>query len=248
MVGDVKENDVMSQLKFMDRLPKKDIELPVLPEAPQVEKTKIYVVNIPHAAQTEFRVGYVTNMKYDATGDFYKAALANYNLGGGFNGRLNIRLREDKGWTYGARSGFTGDKYSGTFYFSSGIRANATDSALAELLAILKNYNTSGPDEKEVAFMKNSIGQSDARNYETGRQKASFVSRILMYGLPANFVEQQTKILNSITTSQIDQLAKKYFDINKMNILLVGDKELFEPGLKDFGYEIVELDANGNKL
>ncbi|MEO9146419.1 MAG: pitrilysin family protein [Ginsengibacter sp.] len=248
VVGDVKENNVLSQLKFMNRLPKKNVVLPVLPEAPKVEKTNIYVVNIPHAAQTEFRVGYVTNMKYDATGDFYKAGLANYNLGGGFNGRLNIRLREDKGWTYGARSGFTGDKYSGTFYFSSGIRANATDSALAELLTILKNYNTAGPNENEVAFMKSSIGQSDARNYETGGQKANFVSRILIYNLPANFVDQQTKILNSITKSQIDQLAKKYFDINKMNILLVGDKDLFEPGLKNFGYEVVELDADGDKL
>jgi zinc protease len=248
VVGAVKENDILPQLNFLSSLPKKKIDLPALPEAPGVEKTKIYVVNIPHAAQTEFRVGYVTNMKYDATGDFYKASLSNYNLGGGFNGRLNIRLREDKGWTYGARSGFTGDKYSGTFYFSSGIRANATDSALAELLTILKNYNATGPDDNEVAFMKSSIGQSDARNYETGGQKANFISRILTYNLPADFVEQQTHILNTISRSEISALAKKYFDINKMNILLVGDKDLFEPGLKDFGYEIVELDADGNKL
>ena len=115
--------------------------------------------------------------------------------------RFNIRLREDKGWTYGARSGFTGDKYTGTFYFSSGIRANATDSALAEVLSLLKNYNTTGPDKDEVAFMKSSIGQSDARNYETGAQKAAFISRILMYNLPANFVEQQTKILNNISAA-----------------------------------------------
>lgn len=248
VVGDIKENDILPKLNFLNQLPVKAITLPALPDAPKVEKTKIYIVNIPHAAQTEFRVGYVTGMKYDATGDYYKAMLANYNLGGGFNARLNIRLREDKGWTYGARSGFTGDKYTGTFYFSSGIRANATDSALAEVLAIMKNYNTNGPDKDEVTFMKSSIGQSDARNYETGAQKASFISRIIMYDLPANFVEQQTKILNNISADEIDGLAKKYFDINNMNILLVGDKDLFLPGLKDFGCEIVELDADGNKM
>ena len=109
-------------------------------------------MNIPHAAQTEFRVGYVTGLKYDATGDYYKAVLSNYNLGGGFNSRLNIKLREDKGWTYGARSGFSGDKYTGTFTFSSGIRANATDSALAAFLADLKKYNLNGPDNDEVDF------------------------------------------------------------------------------------------------
>ena len=127
---------ILSKLTFLSQLPAKEIILPDLPAGPTIAKSKIYVVDIPHAAQTEFRVGYVTGLKYDATGDYYKATLANYNLGGGFNGRLNIRLREDKGWTYGARSGFTGDKYTGTFYFSSGIRADATDSALAEVLSL----------------------------------------------------------------------------------------------------------------
>ena len=73
----------------------------------------------------------IPDLKYDATGEFYKARLMNYALGGGFNSRLNLNLREDKGWTYGARSGFTGDKYSGDFAFSSGIKGNATDSALS---------------------------------------------------------------------------------------------------------------------
>lgn len=248
VVGSIKENDALPQLNFLNQLPKKTITLPSTPAAPAIEKTKIYVVNIPKAAQTEFRVGYVTDMKYDATGDYYKAALSNYNLGGSFNSRLNIKLREDKGWTYGARSGFTGNKYTGTFYFTSGIRANATDSALITLLADIKQYNSTGPDDDEVAFMKSSIGQSDARNYETGGQKAAFVSRILMYDLPADFVDQQTKILNNISTADIDALAKKYYDLDKMNILLVGDKDQIIPGIKDLGYDIIELDADGNKL
>jgi zinc protease len=247
-VGSVKENEILPKLTFLNQLPKKTITLPSAPASPIVGKTKIYVVNIPKATQTEFRVGYVTDMKYDATGDYYKAGLSNYNLGGSFNSRLNIKLREDKGWTYGANSRFTGNKYNGTFYFSSGIRANATDSALATLLDDIKSYHLTGPDTDEVAFMKNSIGQSDARNYETGGQKAAFISRILMYNLPSNFVEQQTKILNTIPVSEIKDLSKKYYDLNKMNILLVGDKDQFMPALKNFGYEIVELDANGNPV
>ena len=69
-----------------------------------------------------------------------------------------------------------------------------------------------------------------------------------MYDLPSNFVEQQTKILNNIPVSEIKELSKKYYDLNKMNILLVGDKDQFMPALKNFGYEIVELDANGNPV
>ena len=248
VVGSVKEKDVLPKLGFLGQLPNKPVALPALPAVPAVNKTKIYVVNIPKAAQTEFRIGYVTGVKYDATGDYYKASLSNYNLGGSFNSRLNIRLREDKGWTYGARSGFGGDNYTGTFTFSSGIRANATDSALTEIIGLLKKYNEAGPDADEVSFMKNSIGQSDARNYETGNQKAAFVYRILTYDLPANFVEQQTKILNTITPAELDKIAKRYYDLDKMRILLVGDKDVIMPGIKDMGYEIIELDANGNPV
>ncbi|MEO5500532.1 MAG: insulinase family protein, partial [Ginsengibacter sp.] len=131
---------------------------------------------------------------------------------------------------------------------SSSIRANATDSALNEIISQLKKYNVGGPDQSEITFMKNSIGQSDARNYETGSQKAAFISRMLIYNLPADYVDQQTRILESITVPEIQMLAKKYYDLNSMNILLVGDKKVFMDGLKDMGYEIVELDADGNVL
>ena len=110
-----------------------------------------------------------------------------------------------------------------------------------------KDYNANGPGNDEVTFMKNSIGQSDARNYETGGQKAAFVAKILRYDLPENFVEQQATILSAISAEEIDALAKKYFDLNKMNILLVGDADSFMPGLKNFGYDVVELDAEGNR-
>ena len=156
----------------------------------------------------------------------------NYALGGGFNGRLNINLREDKGWTYGARSAFTADKYSGEFEFSSGIKANATDSALSEVMKELKNYSTTGITEDEITFMKNSLGQRDALSYETGFQKAGFIGQILEYNLPADYVDQQNKILANMTKAEIDALAKKWIDPSKMNILLVGDKAKTEDGVK----------------
>lgn len=248
VVGSVKKDEVIPQLDFLRGLPETVIELPQTAESVQTDSATIYVVDIPGAAQTEFRVGYVTGMPFDATGNFYKANLSNYNLGGAFNSRLNLKLREEKGWTYGARSGFQGNKFTGTFTFSSGIRANATDSALVEILRDLKEYASTGPDEEEVAFMKSSIGQSDARNYETGSQKANFLSRILKYDLPGDFVATQTEILNGITAKELKVLARKYYDVDQMNILLVGDKKTFLPGIKNLGYEIVELDANGLPL
>ena len=246
IVGDVKQSEILPKLAFLDRLPNKKIDLPAVAATPLAnDQSKIYLVDIPKAAQTEFRVGYNTGLKYDATGEFYKAGLMNYALGGGFNGRLNINLREDKGWTYGARSSFSGDEYSGDFEFSSGIRADATDSALVEVVKELRNYAENGIKDDELVFMKSAIGQRDALRYETGFQKAGFIRNILDYNLPANYTEIQAKILKNMTKDQINSLAKKYIDVNKLNMLLVGDKAKILPGLQKLGYPIVELDVDG---
>ena len=205
-------------------------------------------MDVPKAAQSEFRIGYATGLKYDATGDYYKANLANFPLGSVPSGRLFLNLREDKGWTYDARSAFSGDQYSGDFELSSGIRANVTDSALAETMKELKNYLQNGPTNEEVAFMKSAMGQRDALRYETGAQKASFIGRILEYNLPANYVDVQNKILQSMTAAQLKATANKHIKPEKMNILLVGDKATILDKVKKLGYEVVELDADGNKL
>lgn len=248
VVGDVTQNEVIGKLEFLQKLPNKEVKLPVLAAAPVVDKTKIYLVDVPKAAQTEFRVGNVTNLKYDATGEYYKSGLMNYALGGAFNSRVNLNLREDKGWTYGARCGFTGDKYTGWFSFSSGIKAAATDSALVEVMNELTQYAKAGITDAELTFMRSAIGQRDALRYETGFQKAGFIGQILEYDLPSDFVDQQSKIVNTITKAEINALASKWINPGKMNILLVGDKTAILPGLQRLGYEVIELDVNGNKL
>lgn len=246
VVGDITEQELLPKLTFLNQLPKKKIELAKPAMASAVEKTKVYLVDVPKGAQTEFRIGYATGLKYDATGDYYKAFLANFPLGGGFNSRLNLNLREDKGWTYGASSRFSGDEYSGEYLFNSGIKADATDSALAEVMKEVKKYAQYGPTDDEVAFMKSAIGQSDALRYETGMQKAQFIGRILDYNLPVNYTDQQAKILKGMTKEEMNNYAKKYLNADKMNILLVGDKAKIIDGVKKLGYEVVELDADGN--
>jgi zinc protease len=249
IVGDVKQTEILPALAFLNKLPSKKIELPAVnTAATNIDKSKVFLVDIPKAAQSQFRVGYATGVTYDATGDFYKSRLMNYALGGDFNSRLNLNLREDKGWTYGARSSFSADEHTGEFEFSSGIRADATDSALVEVMKELKNYRENGITEAELKFMKNSLGHRDALQYETGFQKAGFIGRILDYNLPANYVDQQNKILASLTKQQVDGIAKKMLNPEKMNILLVGDKAKILEGVKKTGYEVIELDVDGKKI
>ena len=248
IVGDIKQEEVLPKLSFLDRLPRKKITLPVPPAAPAVDKTKVYLVDVPKSAQSEFRIGYVTGMKYDPAGDYYRSYLMNYPIGTGFTSRFNQVLRETKGWTYGARSSFTGDKYTGLFQFSSGIRADVTDSALSVVMGEFNDYRENGPTEDEVSFMKNAVSASEALNYESAFQKAAFIRRILEYNLSANFITEQNKILKGMTAEQMKALANKYLDPAKINILLVGDKAKIYEGVKKLGYEIVELDADGNKV
>jgi zinc protease len=247
VVGDMQETAIKSKLAFLAKWPEKQITLPEADTTtkPVVANT-VYLVDVPHAAQSEIRIGYVTGLNYDATGTFYKLGLTNYTLGGSFDSRLNLDLREEKGWTYGASSSFISGKFGGTYTAAAGVRASATDSALMEFTKIIKGYADQGITTEELLFAKSSIGQSDARKYETNSQKAGFLARIQQYDLTPGFADEENKILQNITKSEVDDLAKKYLNTDQMTILVVGDKEKIMPGLQNLRYKIIELDPDGN--
>lgn len=91
-------------------------------------------------------------------------------------------------------------------------------------------------------------GQSDALKYETGQQKAAFLGRLLEYDLPTNYVSQQSEILKNLKREDLQASAQKYLPIDNMYIVVVGDRAKAFPGLSELGYEVVELDLNGNKV
>jgi zinc protease len=248
VVGDVGEKDILPKLQFLDQWKPRKTVLPKMKSAPSVAKTKIYLVDKPKAQQSEIRIGYVTETPYDATGEYYQTTLMAFPLGGAFNSRVNLNMREDKGWTYGCRANFSADKDGGEFVGSGGFKVNATDSAIVEYMKEFKNYAEKGITPEEVSFMKSSIGQRDALRYEQSRQKAGFLANILNYKLPKNYTEKQQKMLQAITANDINNLAKKYINPDKMNIVVVGDKKVIMAGLMKLGYEIVELDVNGQPL
>ncbi len=138
--GDVDQATLTNQLGFLKGWQQKQISLPAGEMATQPDKTRIYFVNKDGAAQSEIRVGYLTPLTYDATGDYYRAYLSNYLLGGAFNSRINLNLREDKGYTYGARSGFQGSRYAGPYTAQAGVRADATAASVKEFMSEITNY------------------------------------------------------------------------------------------------------------
>lgn len=247
IVGDTDEDSILKKINFLKTWQGKAAVRNVEPPVMSIDKTRIYLVNKDKAPQSEIRIGYMA-IPFDATGEFFKAGIMNYPLGGSFNSRINLNLREARGFTYSAKSGFSGNQYSGPYVAYAGVRANATDSAIVEFMKEIRNFADSGITEEELSFTKNSLGQSEALKYETGWQKAGFIKRILDYNLDKSFVEEQSQVLKSVTKSEIDMLAKKYLPYNKMMILVVGDKSKVYDGLQKLGYEVIELDMEGNPL
>jgi zinc protease len=247
VVGDISQEAAIGKLTFLKNWKGASVVKPVEPKTPAIEKTKIYFVNKDKAPQSEIRIGYMSQA-YDATGDYYKSVIMNYPLGGAFNSRINLNLRELHGFTYGARAGFSGNQFVGPFTASAGVRANATDSSVVEFMKEIKKYADSGITNDELSFTKNSMGQSEALKYETAMQKAGFIKRILDYNLEKDFTDKQNQILKSITKQEIDALAKKQLPYTKMNVLVVGDKATVWDGLMKLGYEVIELDMDGNVI
>ncbi|MDP6908748.1 MAG: insulinase family protein, partial [Flavobacteriales bacterium] len=208
IVGDIEKDEIISKLDFLKNWERKEVSYPEEPATPKAAATKIFLVDKPGAAQSEIRMGYLS-LPYDATGEYYKAKQMNFILGGAFNSKINLSLREDHGWTYGAFSYFNGSENAGPFTAQAGVKKEATDSSVVEFIRILKEYAENGISEEDLAFTKNSVGQKDALKYEAGYQKTGFLNKILRFGLDKDFTDKQSEILQSLTKEEIDARAAK---------------------------------------
>lgn len=214
---------------------------------PSLASGTLFFVDKPGAAQSEIRIG-KRALPYDATGEYYKSTVMNYPLGGAFNSRINLNLREDKGYTYGARSFFSGNEDGGWYRAGAGVRADATAASIVEFVKEIEGFYNDGATEEELAFTKSSLGQSDARAYETPRQKLGFLSRMATYDLDAGHVDEQAAILDAMSKADMDALAKTHLNLDDMIMIVVGDKATVYDDVAALGYKMVDVDADGNPI
>ena len=187
-------------------------------------------------------MGYRT-IPYDMEGDFYKSSIMNFALGGNFNSRLNLNIREDKGWTYGIRSGFSsmGTENPGYYMISAGIKTSATDSAITEILKEIKKYKEGGITDEELAFTKQSLIGNDALKYESPSDKLGFLSQIIILNLDRNYNEKRAEIVKNITKEQVNEYAKKMLSTDNLIIMCVGDDVLIKEKLEKLGLGKVKV-------
>lgn len=235
IVGDISKQDVSSSLTSLNNNWKsKNVVFPELKTPTAPESSKVYFYDVPNAKQSVIQFGYPALAATDT--DYYPVRIMNYRLGGGgFASQLTQQLREGKGYTYGIRSGFSGSNIKGPFTISSGVRSNVTLESASLVKEIVSQYGNNY-NENDLEITKGFMIKSNARAFETMRSKLSMLSNISNYNLPDDYAKQREAIVKGMTVEEIQRLAEKYLNVNKMNYLVVGDAATQMDKLEALGF------------
>jgi zinc protease len=170
----------------------------------------------------------------------------NYKLGGSFNGIVNMILREEKGYTYGARTGFNGSFYPGTFVASSSVRSNTTFESTTIFFNEMKAYREGIPEE-DLDFTKNALIKSNARRFETLGALRGMLDNIAKYNLAFDYVKEREDEVRDMTLEEHRMLAQKYINPDIMTCVIAGDAKTQLKKMQELNRgEPILLDKEGN--
>lgn len=221
IAGDVNEAKVKNA--FADLTQKwqaKRVVLPMLKVPAPPVKSAIYFVDVPGAKQSIITIGAPSLARSNP--DFYPAFVANYKLGGSFNGIFNLILREEKGFTYGARSSFAGSKDYGTFSASSMVRTNSTLESVTIFKTEMEKYRTTMPQDY-IDFTKDALIKGNALRFETLRDLLDMLNTMSSNDLPTDYIKREEAFVKGLTVEKQLEIVNKYIDPSKMYYVVVGD-------------------------
>jgi len=198
----------------------KEVALPSFTFPPAPEKSAVYFVDVPGAKQSNIYIGSLSIPRGNP--DFNAASVANYKLGGSFNGYVNLVLREEKGFTYGARTNISGQKNVGTFTASSAVRSTATLESVEIFRDLMVKYRA-GVSQGDVDFTKDALLKGNALRFETQRALLGMLNNMALYGLPADYISQEENYVRSLTVEEVNAQVQKYIDPMKMYYVVAGD-------------------------
>lgn len=207
-------------------------------------------VNKDGAVQSVIRVTYPVDLKPGAD-DLVKARVMNNILGGGiFSGRLMQNLREDKAYTYGARSSLSSDELVGSFRAFASVRNEVTDSSVTQFLYELNRLKNEPVTMEDLQLVKNSMGGGFARSLESPQTIARFARNTYKFNLPKDYYQTYLQRLDVVTIADVSAMANKYIRPDNAYIVVAGSKDEVSENLKQFDSdgEIDFFDAFGNKL
>ncbi len=251
IVGDISPEQAKATAeKYFGSWKKGDVpsvmhDMPSKPEGAQVA-----FAHKEGAVQSVINITYPLDYKIGDP-DMMAGTVMNSILGGGiFSGRLMQNLREDKAFTYGARSSLSSSKMVGNFNAYASVRTEVTDSSLVEFFYELERMTSEMVNDDDLQLTKNSLGGSFARSLESPQTLARFARNIEEYGLPVDYYETYLERLEAVNKDDVMRVAKRFITPNNANVVIVGNKdEIGEKVAKfDSDGEIDYYDAFGKKL
>ena len=247
IVGDISKDKAVSTFSSLtDKWEEKEVVMPEIKIPEEPSKPVIYFVDVPGARQSEIRIGKLSLRYTDP--DYYAATVMNFKLGGSFNGIVNLILREEKGYTYGARTSIDGTNYPGTFTASSAVQSNATYESVKIFKDEIAKYRE-GISPEDLTFTKDALIKSNARRFETLGALLGMLNDIAKYDLPFDYVKNEEEVVKNMTLDKIKALAQKYLEQDNMIYVVVGDAATQLDQLKKLGLgDPVLLDADGNQV
>ena len=210
-----------------------DIEPPVAPPL-------VAVVAREGAAQSELRIGHLSARR--DTPDYASLVVMNAILGGQFVSRINLKLREEKAFTYGARTGFDWRRGLAPFSLQTSVHTAATAEAIRDSLNEFEAIRGSRPpSDTEMSLAKASLTRGYPRNFETALQVARSVAQLVLYGLPDSYFENFVPRVHAVSASDVTSAAQRYIDPARLVTLIVGDHAAIAPSLDALGIGSVQV-------
>jgi zinc protease len=197
--------------------------------SPAQPAARLVLVDKPGAAQTQLRVGLVGAPR--STPDFAALEIMNASLGGLFSSRINLNLREEKGYTYGAYSNFAYRRSAGPFQVRTGVRTDSTAPAVTEIFKEIRRMAESSPSSEELTLAKNSQVLSLPGRFETTSQMVASFSNVYVYDLGLDYFTRLPALLSGVDSEAVRAAARKYLVPEKMVVVAVGDRARIEPEL-----------------
>ena len=250
VVGDVTPMKVKSALEKSFSAWAKGGEKPSFnyPQLPQLQPAKIYLVDKPGAAQSVVNIGLPGPPRN--TPDYFALQVLNTILGGQFQSRLNANIREQKGYSYGVRSGFNYGKGPGAFNAGGSIFTAKTDAALIEFMKELQGIVGEKPiTDEEIKTAKESLIQGLPQRFASVSAINSAITNLAVQNLPDDYYQTYAAKVSAVTKEDLLRVAKRYIDLSHLAIVIVGDRSAVEAALKATNIApITLLDIDGNPV
>jgi zinc protease len=187
------------------------------------------------AAQSELRLGHLSARR--DTPDYPALLVMNAILGGQFVSRLNMKLREEKAFTYGVRTGFDWRRGIAPFSVQTSVHTAATAESIADTLGEISDLRGRRPaTSEELSTAQASLTRGYPRNFETSQQVARSVAQLAVFNLPDSYFEEFVPKVNAVTTDQVTGVAQTYLDPSRVIALVVGDRSATEDSLAQLGF------------